>query len=98
MKKEMSDRDKVKAAFKELRKRGYVAVMREYPFNDKKAVAVSYERQKAFDENGDIKDTLYIDHEFIDQDVLEVLRSNGLTASWDGDRNQAIAVKAGEVQ
>lgn len=91
----LSDRDRLKEAFKALRRIGYVARMSACSFAEPtKHVCCGHERQKGgFHEDGSIDGVLYLDHELLGDDVVPVLRRYGLNASWDEKYYHAIQVR-----
>lgn len=93
---ETSDRDKIKAAFKELRKLGWKARFREGEFlgDGTNEIALAYNRQKSFDESGQyIEGELFLDWEGDADQAVSVLRRHGLPATWDNNPYHAIAIQ-----
>lgn len=99
MKNEMSDRDKIKAAFKELRKLGWRASFGEgkFPGDGTNEITLNYSRQKSFDETGQYIDgELFLDWEGDADQAVAVLRRHGLPATWDNNPYHAIAIQIEE--
>ena len=89
----MTDREKLKAAFKVLRKEGWNARMGECdPDNGRDSVWANYGRQKQIGTNGFIQDVMYLDHEGNAGRVVEVLQAHGLNATWNGQEFSAIKI------
>jgi len=102
----MNDKEKIKNAFKDLRKHGYFARMNFWccqscacadipeKYKDK---FVFYHNQdnEAIKMGGNIRGVLYLSHgEGGDaNEICTVLRKNGLDASWNGNMNTRIMVK-----